>query len=70
MTLKHISFALNKANQMKTTHLFSIMSLYLKAFCIYQDIPWRVVSTSPIITMIWTKLAKHVSRDGQMPTVE
>ncbi len=70
MTFKHISFGLNKVNQMKTTHLLSIISLCLKAFCISQDFPWRVVSTSPITTMIWTKLAKHVSRGDQMPTVE
>ena len=66
MILKHKSFGLNKVNQMKTTLILSIMSLDLDAFGISQEFPWRVVSTSPIVTMIWTKLAKHVSRDGQM----
>ena len=66
MILKHTSFGLNKVNQMKTTHILSIMSLDLDTFGISQEFPWRVVSTSPITTMIWTKLAKHVSRDNQM----
>ena len=63
MTSKHKSVGLNKVNQMKTTHLLSIMCLDLTTFCISQDFPWRVVSTSLITTM-----NKHVSKDGQMPT--